>query len=404
VTSVLEVLGTRRRLAARAAADAARSLEDGAERSPEAQEKLELALGDMRHYAGMYDALAPMADEIAEYRRGGRSLLRDMWAARTGDRSAAGRMLAHARAACAGALHEQRDIGGGSVWATVPTWLIDDAAPLSTSVAPLVRMLAKPLPQGASGTVNLVRWATAPTAGAQNGLGGALTTPSIADGNASVGVKSYGTRAKMSIQLLEQGRESIESQLVPAMLAAVDAQIEADMISADGTAGTVLGIRSTPSISTATYTDTTPTMVEAWPVIEGAVRATEIGMGGSPILVMSPRRLSWVRQRSIVENLASVSFDTPTLPGATVRIMGSVNIVADPAIPVTAGAGTEDVIIALRSPDVLDLFVGPPRVSFGDVDGAEVYVNVWRQVSFTAARLPAAVAVVGGSGFAAPTP
>jgi hypothetical protein len=187
------------------------------------------------------------------------------------------------------------------------------------------------------------------------------------------------------------------------MIAAVDAQIDADMISADGTAGTVTGIRSTANITTGTYTDASPTTAELWPIVEGTIRACEIGMGGAPLLVMSPKRLSWLRQRAIAEPVNAFDFDTPTITGATTRVLGSVNIVCDPNIPTTLGAGTnEDVLVVVRSSDVLDLFVGPPRVQFGDIDGLEVYINVWKQVAFTAGRLPAALGVVGGTGLVAP--
>ncbi len=67
-----------------------------------------------------------------------------------------------------------------------------------------------------------------------------------------------------------------------------------------------------------------------------------------------------------------------------------------------AGAGTEDVIPVFRSTGVLDLFVGPPRIQFGDVDGLEVYINCRKQTAFTAGRLPQACGVIGGSGLAAP--
>ncbi len=90
-------------------------------------------------------------------------------------------------------------------------------------------------------------------------------------------------------------------------------------------------------------------------------------------------------------------------PGATVTIMG-MNVLCDPNVSTTEGAGAEDVIVILRSPDVLDLFVGSPRVQFGDVDGLEVYVNCWKEVAFTAGRLPQSIAVVSGSGLIAPTP
>jgi hypothetical protein len=405
VTGLVETLGTRRRLAARAAVDAANRLEDGGERSPAEQLRLEEALGDFRHYGELYESLRPLADELHDYRRDGESLLRDMWNSRRGDKSATRRLLAHARATGSDALTEQRDVGGSSVVASVPLWLEDDAAPLSTATAPLVRMLAKPLPPGTSGSVNLVRWVTPPTAAAQNGMNGTLTTPSIAEGTAGPGVRTYATRAKLSIQLLEQGSIAVDAQLLPAMLAAIDAQIDADLISADGTAGTVLGIRSTSGISSGTYTDASPTAAELWPIVEGTVRACEIGMGGSPLVVCAPRRLSWLRQRAVVEPVAAFDFDAPTVPGATTRVLGTMNIVSDCNVPTALGAGSnEDVLLVVRSTDCLDLFVGPPRVQFGDVDNLQVYVNVWKQVAFTAARLPAAVGVVGGTGLVAPTP
>ena len=241
--------------------------------------------------------------------------------------------------------------------------------------------------------------------GAQNGLNGALSEPSIVEATTGPAVRTYGTRVKMSIQLLEQGREGIDSELIPAMTSAVDAAIEADLISADGTAGTVTGITHTSSVSTATYTSTTPTLVTAWPVIEGAVRAVESGRGGSPLVLMHQRRLSWLRQRAIVEANPALDLDEPTMAGTTACAAGTVHIIAEPTIPTTAGAGTGDLLIVLRDPSVLDCFVGDHRVMMGDADDdMMVYVNVFRQVVFAAGRLPASIAVVSGSGFAAPTP
>jgi hypothetical protein len=405
-TQLAEVLGARRRLAAHNAVRAAERLADGEERAPDVQLELDEALGDLVHYDRMQRSLAPLARELGPYRRGGRSILGDLLSSSRGDVKAAGRLRAHARATNADDL-EQRDIGGSTTFASLPLWLLDAAAPLSTSVAPLLHLVAQPLPPGTDGTVDLIRWTTPPTAAAQNGFNGALSTPSIAEGFAGPTVRTYACRALASMQLLEQGRAGIDAQLIPAMAAAVDAQINADMLNADGTSGTVLGIRNTSSISTATYTDTTPTLAEAWPAVEGVVRAVELGKGGTPILVMAPRRLSWIRQRAVVEGIP-LDFDEPTIDGATVSLFGgTVNVVADVGITTTNGAGTnEDVVVVLRSTDVLDCYVGPPRVQLGDVanNSVEVYVNCFRQVAFTSARLPAAVGVLSGSGLAAPTP
>ena len=92
--------------------------------------------------------------------------------------------------------------------------------------------------------------------------------------------------------------------------------------------------------------------------------------------------------------------------GVTTTILGR-PVIADPNITVTNGAGTnEDVVINMRGTDSLDLFVGPHRVQVGDVpvDPAtpEVYVNVFRYAAFTAARLPASLGVVSGTGLVAP--
>jgi hypothetical protein len=406
-TSLRETLGARRRLAAERAADAAALLDNGGQRSASAQLEVEQALRDLRFYAEAFDALEPMVDDLGNYRRdGGFSLLGDLWASRQGNRAASRRIESHAREVRSGALHEQeaRAIGGSSVWAQVPRWLLDDSAPLSTAVAPLVKLLAKPLPTGAQGTVNLVSWTTPPVATAQNGLNGALNEPSIVDFTEGPGVKTFAVRAKLSFQLLEQGRQAIDSQLIPAMIASLDAKINDSVLNGGGTSGEVLGIRNTSSITTGTYTDATPTVVECWPVIEGAIRGVEVGMGGSPLLVMHPRRLSWLRQRAIVENLAALDFDEPTLPGATCSVLGSVQVVTDPNIPVTLGTGTnEDCVIALRSTASVDMFLGEPRLQIGDVDEQSVYVQCWRQVAFTS-RLPVALAVVGGTGLVAPAP
>ncbi len=169
------------------------------------------------------------------------------------------------------------------MFATIPNWILTDAAPLVT-------MLAKPLPRGTAGTVNLIRWTTEPVADVQNGMNGALATPTIAEGTAGLTIRTVGVRAKMSVQLAEMGRAAVDAQLLPAMVAAVDAQIDNQVINGGGTNGEVTGMRSTSNISTGTYTDAGPTVVEAWPIVEGTVRDVELGMGGAPILVMHPRR------------------------------------------------------------------------------------------------------------------
>ena len=190
---------------------------------------------------------------------------------------------------------------------------------------------------------------------------------------------------------------------------AVDAAIEESLWTGDGTGGHVTGIIETTGINTESYTSTAPTLVGAIPAIETLVREVETagGWGGSPVLTMHPRRLSWCRQASAVEGV-SLDWSPPPFDGATCGWFGgNVAVIADSAIPTTLGTGTsEDVIAAMRSLDVLDLYVSAPRVRVNE--GVSVSnqltatITVSRMVAMSAERLAGAVGILSGAGLAAP--
>ena len=176
--------------------------------------------------------------------------------------------------------------------------MVTDAAPTSINVAPLVNLVAKPLPDGVTGSVNLVRWGTPPTAAAQGAQNSSITTPSVVDGTAGPTVRTYATRVKLSWQLFDAATAngSLDALLMPALMAAVDSQLDFDILNVDGTSGTVTGIRSTSSISATSYTDASPTLVECWAQVETNTRLVEVGYGGKTPIILHPRRLSWFRQ------------------------------------------------------------------------------------------------------------
>jgi hypothetical protein len=135
------------------------------------------------------------------------------------------------------------------------------------------------------------------------------------------------------------------------MINAVDAEIESDVIVGDGSAGTVEGLMETASVSTATYADTTPT-AEYWAAQERLTQTVESdGDTGRPVVLMHPRRLSWLRQRAVVEPVVGLDWSAPTAPGAATALFGgSVKVIADAAIPTTLGTGTnEDRVIVMRA-------------------------------------------------------
>lgn len=398
--TLIEAITERRRRAGVNAVRAASALANGLANDIGAQMDLETALTDFRTYNDLYDDLLPVVGDLGPYRRGGFSLVADLLAAPNND-DAAGRLNAHSRASMLpDGILERRDIGIGSTFATVPTWAVDDAGPRSIAAAPLVNLLSKPMPAGAGLDVRLVRLTTAPVAAIQSALNAAIQENDPVDGFATAAVQTSALKVDLSIQLLEQGRQAVDATLLPAMVEAVDSAI--------GTA--VLAALTTLSGATqATYIDATATLAEFWAALEPLIRSVQTArkVGGHPIVVMHPRRLSWMRGRIVAENLAGFDLAGPLTPGATVSAMGCIDIVADPGVSTTSGAGTEDVVYVLPSLDAVDLFLGPPLMwvseqGSGTSSGNLTASVIARRNLAVASRAPSSVGVLQGTGLIAP--
>jgi hypothetical protein len=69
------------------------------------------------------------------------------------------------------------------------------------------------------------------------------------------------------------------------------------------------------------------------------------------------------------------------------------------------GAGTEDAVIVMRGVDSLDIYASPHTIkTYADATSgtAKTAINVVRYVAFTAARLPASIGELTGTGLIAP--
>jgi len=405
--SLTEVLNTRRLLAAGRVIELADRA--GESRSMAVQSEIEEALSDLRHYSSLENDLREVADDLGIYtRRSGRSVIADLRAKE--DPAAVKRLSAAQREYTARGL-EQRDLGPGTAIAAVPAWLVAEARPMSVKTAPLLTAVAKPLVSTMGLKVMLPTFTTEPTAGPQNGLGAALQAAAFVDEGYEAPVRTFGAQVKVSMQLVEQSPAAIDRQILPAMVAAVDASIEASLYTGAGTAGHVVGILETDGITEASYTDTTPTLVEMYPKVEGLVTAAETAgnRGGRPILLMHPRRLSWFRQTAVVEKVG-LGWAPPQIDAASAGLFGgNVSVIADASIPTDQGIGTDqDVIVVMRDLDVLDLHASAPRlavvsdsVNSGTLSAT---ITVSRMVAFSAERLAGAVGVLSGTGLSNPWP
>lgn len=393
-----EALVERRRMAGRNAVRAAHALADGTSRDVGAQADLETALADFRNYSELSRELAPVLDELSAYRRGGFSLVADLRKAQS-DKDAAARILAHARSLSSDAILENRDLGAGTTWSTIPTWAMEDAGPRSIAASPTVNLLARPMPRNATLDVRLVRLTTAPVAAIQTALNAAIAESDPVDGFATAAVQTAALKVDLSLQLLEQGSQAVDATLLPAVAEAVDSAIGTTFLSA---------LTTLTGAEQQTFVSGTPTLATFWAALEPLIRAVQAArkVGGRPIVVVHPRRLSWIRQRIVTENLAGLELAPPTTEGTTVSIMGSVDLVADPCVTTTNNTN-QDVAYVLPARDVVDLFLAPPVVRVSDagsstLSGTLTATLLGRRNLAVASRAPAAVGVLQGTGLVAP--
>jgi HK97 family phage major capsid protein len=317
-----------------------------------------------------------------------------------------GRLQAHQR--------EQRDVTtgapGGSEF-VVPQYL--QAAWIGTARAgrPFVDVLPRMnLPTSGMSFV-LPRVATAPAVGVQvNEADAVLETDLDADA-VTVYVRTFAGQNDISQQLLDRSDPSFDQVLFSELAADYDEKLDVQCLAGTGSNGQHLGVRAVTNINTQTYTATTPVATGLISKVYGAISDIATNRKRSPnAIVMHPRRAAWLA--------ASLSSSFPLVQqgqlmqavgvqdGGFLRTFAGLQVVADPNIGTTYGAGTnEDEIYVVFADDLL-FAEGPmqARVLHEVLSGTlQVRVQVFAYSAFASARYPKAIAKVSGTGLAAPT-
>jgi HK97 family phage major capsid protein len=317
---------------------------------------------------------------------------------------------------------QMRDVGTGALTGfTIPQYLIDEYAPLARAGAPFLAALAgvrRALPEEGM-TIHIPRGTTGTAVAAQASENTAVQETDFDDTRLDVNIRQYAGQNDLSRQAVERSREAVET-IFQDLISAWWTKVDADCLNADGTSGTVLGLRATAGIGSTTYTDASPTVPEAYPKIAGAKEFIVTNRHAPPqLMLMHGRRWEWIMaaldssNRPLAVPNAQGPFnalavgDAPEY-GAVVGTMQGLPVVTDNNIPTNLGAGTnEDVIIVTRPQDHrlwLDPSGGPRTFTFEQSNAPQsIRLAVWGEVAFTAGRYPAASAVVGGTGLVAPT-
>lgn len=378
-------------------------------------------------------ASVTVGNEPTTYGRGGaNSYFLDLARLGRGDVQAHARLNRHAveagvdlgaRGGTAGAFeaHAGSRTDGQGGYFVPPLWLIDDYIDIARNGRPFANAVTSiPLP-GGTDSISLPKIATGTQVGPQS-EGGAVLSVDLTDTSVSAPVRTIAGQMDVSMQLLDQSPIAFDQIVFADLLADYAYRLDQACLTGTGTGDQIKGIDSVSGVNTITYTDATPTIGELYPAFGQAlsqIAANRKRQDGVSFW-MHPRRWNWLltqldssgrpfivnTARGPVNSLASVGGSVSE--GPVGEILG-VPVNLDLSIPTTKTAGvgtsgTEDVIYAVRTPDVF-LFEGAlrTRALFEVLSGTlQVRLQVFNYLAFLPDRLPKAIATISGTGLAAP--
>jgi HK97 family phage major capsid protein len=361
--------------------------------------------------------------EARTYERGnGKSYLQDLARVQLNmdaDGGARERLQRHAQDVATG--QEYRDLtrtDGAGGYFVPPLWLMSQYVELARAGRAYANVVNnQPLP-GGTDSINIPKVATGTATAVQTADNGAVAETDMTDTFINAPVRTIAGQQDVAIQLLDQSPVSFDEVIFRDLVADYATKVDLQVISGSGSAGQVTGVRSTSGITTIAYTDATPTVAKLYSKIADAVqRVHTLRFMAPTAIVMHPRRWAYLLAASDSNGRPLVVPDSgnPQNAVATLGTVGSqqvvgsmhgLPVVTDPSMPTTLGASTtEDVIHVLRASDILLYESGIrsrvlPEVGSGNLT---VRLQVYGYLAFSAARYPASVVEIGGTGLIAPS-
>jgi HK97 family phage major capsid protein len=313
---------------------------------------------------------------------------------------------------------EARDVGTGAfAGLTVPQYLTELVAPVRRAGRPVADIAnSHPLPADGM-TVNISRITTGTATAIQATENAAAQETDIDDTLLTVNVRTIAGQQDVSRQAIDRSTGA-DDIVIADLVSAYNTNLDNQILNADGTSGTHLGIRSTVGIVAVTYTDTTPTPAELFPKFGDLIQQVQGGVFmGVTHFVFHPRRWWWLAVT------LGTSFPLLTILSAGTQQAGQVGdsdyegdnrgilgvpAVLDANIPTNLGAATnEDAILGVTAPELhlweeanAPMFIRAEQTAAGNLT---VKFVVWGYSAFAAGRYPGAHGTISGTGLVAPT-
>lgn len=406
MSTLHDVLSVRATQALTRAEKLAENLTDVRSASPTQQVEIEQSLDDADRYLRLAERIAgvQVRSEPRTYRPdGSHSFFADV-VHRQQDSGARERLQRHQAEMRGRATLEQRDVDSADFGGLIPPqYVLDIMAPLASAGRPFADYLgSRPLPANGMEVVT-GRITGASSAVAQDGENDPVASADPTMSSVSLPVRTVSGQLKVSRQLIDRSSAQIDV-VVAQELALQHAQsVDSDLLNANGTNGTVTGIRSTPSIGTVSITSTDPTAQVFVSKVAAAASASAIGRGLPPdVVVMHSRRWFWLLSRADTDPLVpgSIGAAPAGAPSSVAGTIASIPVVIDDNVPTNVNTD-QDVVIVTRL-DALAFFEDrTPRVLRSEVAAPQTYgLTVWSDIAFDASRYPAASTVISGAGLA----
>lgn len=344
-----------------------------------------------------------------------RSFFGDMYASRLmGDHNANERLTRHTEQ-----MLESRNIAVSALAGLVPPqYLVDLFAPVARAGRPFLNSLnVMPLP--ADGVSFVVPRGTTGAGAAMTAEAAGWNEVDMVNADVTNTVNLVTAQQDISRTLFMRGGSMIDQIIFADLFAASEVALNASAIAGSGTAPQHRGVTQVAGISAVTYTDASPTVLEAWPKLADAIqRINSLRFMPGNVVYLHPRRWGWIT--AATDTTGRPLFEFSTQPpnvvlglgkaaeyGQVVGTLQGLPVVTDASIPTNLGAGTnEDVIIVARSADLMfwedDLMQFTFEQTISTAPG-EVRLAAGRFSLAIFGRYPTAISTITGTGLITPT-
>jgi HK97 family phage major capsid protein len=358
--------------------------------------------------------------EIYRSGLGGQSYFRDLWNVKnTGDLAARDRLERNARGRLADAEYRAiSTVNGAGGEFVPPRWLEDQFVKLARPGRITANLTPSfPLPPGTD-SINIPKINTGTAVGVQTTQNTGVQQTDLSTTSVSSGITTIAGGQTVSLQLIEQSPLNIDDVVLADLAAAYAVQLNTLVLSGSGSSGQPTGILTLSGTNAVTFTSASPTLGLLYSKLAGAIQQIHTKRYLPPdTIIMHPSRWAWClasldsQSRPLVVPDTAGPFNAMANPGAVAsqgyvgHIMG-LPVYVDATIPTNQGAGTnQDVIVVARMADLM-LWEGNVKAeAFAQTYAAQmsVFVRLYNYMSFQAARYPASISVISGTGLVAPT-